>query len=261
MYNILFEENADNQRHHWGFVSGGERSLVYIYQHAWCALQHAGLRIVNNEFVVSCILQEAILHSWEHRTSMKNMKHIYFLIRQNLVWKCFAWLRSKQHQFYNIRCTSFSEAFADEAYQVTQYDQNEMELVQLQEDRKKLVYNAIPYLPVSKQNIVMLAVKYGFSYREIATRLGYPVNTIAHQLQESARQLKQVIHASQSITLKDRIEDNSINLNKLDTVKEKIVSMRRTENKSFDCIADAIGLDAMEVKCQYIEALKLLRKN
>lgn len=261
MYNILFEENADNQRHYWGFVSGEERSLIYLYQHAWCALQHTGLRIVNNEFVVSCILQEAILHSWEHRTSMKDMKHIYFFIRQNLVWKCFAWLRSKQHRFYHIRCISFNEAFTDEAYSLTQEDQQETELVQLLEDRKKLVYNAIPYLPLTKQNIVLLALKYGFSCKEIALRLGYSANMITHQLQECASQLRQVIHASRDITLKDHKTCETFNLNKLDTVKEKIVSMRRTENKSFDCIADAIGLDALEVKCQYIEALKLLRKN
>jgi RNA polymerase sigma factor (sigma-70 family) len=261
MYNILLQDCSDNHVHHRGFVAGEEKSLAYIYKHAWQPLQHIGLRIVNNEFVISCILQEAMLHGWEHRSVMKNTRHIYFFIRQNLIWKCFTWLRSKQHTFYNYRCTSFDSVFMDDEYKLALMDERTTEVIQAEDEKRKLIYNAIPYLPPTNQNIVTLSLKYGFSYKQIAARVGASATAVSIQLQETARHLKQIIQGSHSFKIKERSGDRLPNLNRLDTIKEKIVSMRRKENKSFEYIAANIGLDATEVKSQYIDALRIMRKN
>lgn len=262
MYNILLQDCADNHLHYQGFVAGEERSLAYIYKHAWLPLQHIGLRILDNEFAVSCLLQEAMLHGWEHRHTMKDTRHIYFFIRRDLIWKCLAWLRSKQHTFYSRTCSSLEDTWMDE-YKTVLTDEKLTELVQQDEERRQLIYNAIPYLPPAKQNIVTLSLKDGLSYKQIAERIGSSATAVSLQLQETARHLKQIIHAPYTFNIKKATADNTQKLKmvQLDTVKEKIVCMRRNENKSFECIAASIGLDAPEVKCQYIEALKIMSKN
>lgn len=260
MYNILLQDCADNHLHYRGFVAGEERSLAYIYKHAWQPLQHIGLRILNNEFVISCILQEAMLHGWEHRQTMKSTKHIYFFIRQDLIWKCFAWLRSKQHTFYSNRFNSLDDVLAEE-YKVALADEKQMEMVEQDEERRQLVYNAMPYLPPTKQTITTLSLKYGLSSKQIAARIGSSTTAVSLQLQEIARHLKQIIHSPYTFKKKEQKEAKLFNLIQLDAVKEKIVCMRRNENKSFECIAASIGLDTPEVRCQYIEALKIMNKN
>lgn len=260
MYNILLQDCADNHLHYRGFVAGEERSLAYIYKHAWLPLQHIGLRILNNEFVISCILQEAMLHGWEHRHTMKSTKHIYFFIRQDLIWKCFAWLRSKQHTFYSNRCSNLDDVLEEE-YKVVLADEKQMEMVEQDEERRQLVYNAIPYLTPTKQNITTLSLKYGLSCKQIAARIGSSATAVSLQLQDAASHLKQIIHASYMFEKKEQKRSKVFNLVQLDAVKEKIVCMRRNENKSFECIAASIGLDTPEVRCLYIEALKIMSKN
>ncbi len=259
MQNILLKDCLENYFHHHGFVTGEEKSLEYVYKHAWPPLQQTGLNIINNEFVISCLLQDAIIKCWQHRTDMENIRHIYFFIRQDLVWKCFAWLRSRQYIFYHRRCTGLDNISPPEEYQAVLNQTGTTDMYRNQDELTRLVYNAMPFLPQTKQNMMTLAFKYGFNSKQIAKRCGVSTMAVALQLKESIQYLRKIIHKNPAVQQKPKDEVIDFNLNKLDAIKAKIVVMRRMENKSFDGIAASIGLDSTEVKHHYMEALKIIR--
>ncbi len=59
------------------FKGGDEKGLAYIYAQLNKPLFKHGLRIVDNEFAVDTIVQEAFLKAWAYRERMTSLFHTY----------------------------------------------------------------------------------------------------------------------------------------------------------------------------------------
>jgi len=181
-----------------GFKEGDETALNYVYDCYYRPLFHHGRRIVNDEFAVSCIVQEAFLKGWQFRETMENMRHIYCFIRQDVNWKCYAYLNNPSNRFHrNLVGDGAIEKYSDYFFDCQAEDVNFFD-----EEKLKVIEEALPYLPANRQTIMTLYFKSGLSYKKIARRFGTSNQAISMEVQKSLESLKKIVHAQKKLNAK-----------------------------------------------------------
>ncbi len=85
-----------------GFRNGDEKAFEYVYTQYYRPLYRHGYQIIDDEFAINCIVNEAFLKGWKFREQMGNMRHIYCFIRQNVSWKCYAYYSNPSNKFHRM---------------------------------------------------------------------------------------------------------------------------------------------------------------
>jgi DNA-directed RNA polymerase specialized sigma24 family protein len=240
------------------FRDGDERALTWTYTRYYRALCNHGRQIIDDEFTVSCIVQEAFLKGWQFRERMENMRHIYCFIQQDVSWKCYAYLANPANRFHR----SLVHTDALENYSSCYHDQH-LEDASFCEERKiKAIEEAQPYLPANGHTIMTLYFKHGMSYKKIARRFGAFVPAISTEVCKSLESLKKVVHAQKKLELKPKgADDNGEAYTKnSDTEMQQIFKLRYEHKLSFAAIAEKLAITQGEVQRQYVGAHRRMRE-
>ncbi len=96
----LSQTSASNEQYLLLFRSGDERALNYFYKRTYNSLLYLGRGLVNDEFLVSCILHECYLKVWAHRDKIESLPHAYRFIRLNLRWQLLKHVQKPAYQIY-----------------------------------------------------------------------------------------------------------------------------------------------------------------
>jgi RNA polymerase sigma factor (sigma-70 family) len=241
------------------FREGDERALEHVYTRYYQPLCSHGRQIIDDEFTVSCIVQEAFLKGWQFRKTMENMRHIYCFMRQDVSWKCFACLSNPVNQFH--RSLVHTEGL--ENYSIY-YDDQPAEDTSFYEERKlKAIEEALPYLPANRQTIMTLYFKHGMSYKKIARRFGASVPAISTEVRKSLESIKKLVHAQKKLD-RQKTALSATNghayTEKLDIEMQQIFKLRYEQKQSFAQIGQKMNVSQAHVQQQYLAAHRRLQQ-
>ena len=233
------------------FASGDEAALGWMYVQLYGPLIRYGCRLLDDDFEVATLAQEAFIRLWQHRTRITSMLHAWRFLRLVLRWKCYAWYRNPANRFRR-RCI-LSSAAMDQSFASSQNGQEQ----EMHEEQKRIIWKAIPCLPPSKQTILRLHFQYGFSCRQIAARFHTSGIAITRELQKSLEQLKAIIHTTQKLS-NPAVKNNASGGCAAEggRLQQKLLHLRINERKSFEQIASVLNMDLVEVQRQYLAAWK-----
>ena len=242
-----------------GFRDGDETALNYVYSRYYRPLFYHGKRIVDDEFAVSCIVQEAFLKCWQFREKMESMRHIYCFIRQDVNWKCYAYLSNPSNRFHR----SLVGDGAVEKYSDYFFDCQAEDINFFDEEKLKVVEEALPYLPANRQTIMTLYFKNGLSYKKIARRFGTSNQAISVEVQKSLESLKKIVHAQKKLNTKTVVKSrrtDELSSENMDAEMQMIFKLRYEQKHSFASIAEKMNITQGYVQQQYVIAHRKLRE-
>lgn len=242
-----------------GFKAGDETALSYIYGRYYDPLFHHGKKILNDDFAVSCIVQEAFLKSWKFRETMESMRHIYCFIRLDVTWKCYAYLKKPANRFYR----NLVEYGSVENYNNHFEEQQEESVKLFDEEKLKVIEEALPYLPANSHTIMTLYFKHGFSYKKIAGRFGTSNQAISMEVQKSLEKLKEIVHAQRKLCAKIPCANKRkapTGTENMDPEIQHIFKLRYEQKHSFESIAKSMNVTQSYVQQQYVIAHRRLQQ-
>ena len=231
------------------FKRGDEIGLAYIYAQFYKPLFKHGLRIVENEFAVDTILQEAFLKAWAYRERMNTLFHTYRFMRMNVTWSCYDYFRDPTHKLHR----SFIYTDNIDNYSGSYSASDDLEQPYQDEERLKTIYNVISYLPVKQRTMLTLYFRYGLSYKQIARRFASTNQAVGNELQKGLDHLKKVIRAKKRIDGPAATPRNCTpgHNERLECEMLHLFRLRYEMKLGFDVIAEKMNLSQGYVQQQY----------
>jgi RNA polymerase sigma-70 factor (ECF subfamily) len=252
------------------FRNGDEKAFEYVYTQYYQPLYRYGRQIVDDEFAANCIVNEAFLKSWKFHKSMESMRHIYCFIRQDVNWKCYAYLRNPSNRFH--RTLVHTEYLAN----LPGMPGEEEEEHSLADKKLKAIEEALPYLPGNRQTIMTLYFKYGYSYKRIAQRFGTSNRAISLEVQRSLESLRKMVHAQKTLNERKPLmlvhaqkkfnarkhlkSSGQLNTEAMDEQTRQIFTLRYVEKQDFSRIAETMGIPLAQVQQHYIMAHRMIKE-
>jgi DNA-directed RNA polymerase specialized sigma subunit len=187
------------------------------------------------------------------------MRHIYCFIRQDVNWKCYAYLNNPSNRFHR----NLIGGCAVEKYSDYFFEGHPEEVNFFDEEKLKVIEDALPYLPATRQTIMMLYFKYGFSYKKIAQRFGTSNQAISIEVKKSLESLKKIVHAQKKLDTKALAKSPRINeryWENMDAEMQMIFRLRYEQKHSFASIAEKMNITQGYVQQQYVIAHRRLGK-
>jgi len=252
----LFIETEKNSHYHSLFQTGDERGLTYFYKHSYPSLFWTGKELINDEFMIPCVLHECYLKAWDHRERMESLSHIYRFIRMNLRWQILRHIEKSRHSIYGqtVSIDHFEATMGDFEDLLTDKESYENDIQNFER-----VTHALKYLSTNAQQIASLHFKQGFTHKQIAERLGTSTIHVSNQIKKSVEQIKVMVNAQGNTRTKDLSAKNlNPDTKPLNAQQTSIYKLRKIQNMSFADIALKLGMNLSHVQQQYIHAHQLL---
>lgn len=238
------------------FRSGDERALTYFYKRTYDSLLYLGTGLVNDEFLVSCILQECYLKVWAHRDKIESLSHAYRFIRLNLRWQVLKQVQKPVYQVYRRMIEiDHLEPLLGEKPDVESYFVDHGEGKRWDEISK-----AISYLPRQRQLIASLHFQEGYSPREVAKRIGSSTSHVTSEIQKSMEELKKIVAPRSAVPVKQAKQSNPYD-HILSSEQAAVFQLRQEQKKSFADIASILGSPQTQVQQHYIKAYQLVKNH
>jgi DNA-directed RNA polymerase specialized sigma subunit len=238
------------------FKQGNQRAMDFIYRRSFHSLLLFGKGLIDDEFLVSCILHECYLKAWEHRQRMQSLAHIYRFIRMNLRWQILRHIEQSRRTIYGqtLLVDHFDKTIGDFEDPTEDIEKCEQDILRLE-----MITESMKYLPLESGQIASLYFKQGLTRRQIANRLGTNTRQISCQIERSIEQIKSIVHAApiknhslsqtQQVCIKPDI---------LDDQQAMVYDLRKNHKLSFGDIARRLGFPQTQVQQQYIKAHQLI---
>lgn len=238
------------------FRSGDERALNYFYKRTYDSLLYLGRGLVNDEFLVSCILHECYLKVWSHRDKIESLPHAYRFIRLNLRWQILKHVQKPAYQIYR-KMTEIDhlEPFLGEKPDLDSYFTESTEGKRLDEISK-----AISFLPKQRQLIASLHFQDGCSPREVAKRIGASTLHVTSEIQKAVEELKRIVAPRATVPIGQAKRPYSYD-HILSGEQAAVFELRQDQKKSFADIASMLGYPQTQVQQHYIKAYQLIKNH
>ncbi|MCF0075657.1 hypothetical protein LZD49_34615 [Dyadobacter sp. CY261] len=236
------------------FRSGDERALNYFYKRTYGSLLYVGRGLVNDEFLVSCVLHECYLKVWAHRDKIESFPHAYRFIRLNLRWQLLKQVQKPAYQIYR-KMTEIDhlEPFLGEKPDVESYFRDGSEGKRWEEISK-----AISFLPKQRQLIASLHFQDGHSAREVAKRIGANTLHVSCEIQKAMEELKRIVAPSTTVPVR-QVKQFYPYDHILSSEQAQVFALRQEQKKSFADIALILGYPQTQVQQHYIKAYQLIK--
>ena len=245
------------------FKQGNERGLTYIDEELRKSVFNFARKIIQDEFEINTIIQEAFLLIWEHRMMMMNIEHVKRFICKRVRWDCYTYL--SKGAILRERTISLDH-YDDKGIALAIYDpqkaSEQHEEARVKEEQLKLIEKAILYLPPSRKILIELRNR-GFSYKKIGTDTGQSYQRVIQEVKKSIKQiksttirLKKVLDASRKM-LVISVADYEIYLR---PQQAKVLKLRYENNHSFSEIGNELNMTSLQVLKQHYQAINKLRR-
>ena len=220
-----------------------------------------GKGLINDEFVIESLVQDAFLKLWVHRDTIETPEHIFFFLRFVMKRECISYYSRPKNKF--SRELHSLERYDNYLEYMAGYDP----LIDLEsrheQDREQrdfeTILKVLPLLGPKKRHLIELCLKYGFQYKAISNALGCSVTQTSHDVKSAIHDIKRIIHGGGGS--KTSPSSTKSTAPGVMTQEQKEVLRLRCEKKfSFAAIADKLNLSQKEVHEKFIAAYKLLEE-
>lgn len=193
------EKTIRDQRYYLSaFRQGQENALAFFYERFYKPLLWYGRGLLQDEFTVSCIVQEAFVKVWDYRENIMSVKHLYCFLRQEITWKIYAWCRNPRNRFIRqwVR-DGETEQYSDD---FARYDAEDLAFkMAYDEECHQLLMNAIGFLPPKYRNLMDLYLKHGVNYRQLSMRMGTSDQKVAKEMKRALEKIKSIINVQKTM--------------------------------------------------------------
>ena len=222
-----------------------------------------GKQIIDDEFVVECLLQDAFLKLWEYREKVETPNHIFFFLRFVMKYSCYSHYNKPKNKFF--RTVNSLESYENYQRYLAGYDpadviQNlkDQELEQQYFDE---IIKVLPLLSAERKHLIELCLKHGFQYKAIAHAMGKGITETSNEIKRAIADLKKILNNQDKLVSKNK---TIYPLEKQDKMTEKqamILELRCEHKQSFANIATALQLSQKEVHHEFLVAYKIIQQN
>ncbi|MCF0055141.1 RNA polymerase sigma factor [Dyadobacter sp. CY356] len=253
----LFNENEKSQKFLDLFQKGERKGMDYVYKNSFDSLLYFGKSLLNDEFIITCILHECYLKAWTNRARMESLAHIYRFIRMNVRWQILRHIEKSPKTTHGQ--TMLIDHFEKTIGDFEDFDANQ-ESKEQESERIKAALEALNYLSLEAQNITTLYFKKGLSHKQIADRLGKSTFYVSNQIENSVNKIKNIINVSagkQMISPGARQPQMPSAI--LNCQQSEIYALRKNDRLSFIDISKKLKIPVLQAQQQYIKAHQLLQ--
>ncbi|TGN30226.1 RNA polymerase sigma factor [Empedobacter tilapiae] len=241
---------------------GDPIALDQIYVRHKRLLFWIGKQIVDDEFVVECLVQDVFLKLWEYREKIESPDHIFFFLRLVMKHSCYSHYRKPKNKFF--RSVSSLESYENYQNYLAGYDPADNIQNLIDHDRQQHYFDEIikvlPLLSVERKHLIELCLKHGFQYKAIAHAIGRGITETSNEIKHAIEDLKKILNHQDKLTRSKTVSFTE----KKDQINERqslILKLRCEEKQSFTTIAKTLELSQKEVHNEFIVAYKFTQQN
>ena len=237
-------------------------ALKFIHNRYSRMVYWLGKGIINDDFIVECLVQDTFLKLWANRDKIESEKHLFFFLRMVMKRECYTYYTSPKRKFFQkINSLESYENYQDylAGYDPKEDIQNQKDH-ESQQDDFELVQKVLPLLIPERKRLIELCLKYGFRYKVIARVMGISITEASNEVKQAIQDLKNILnHDSkpeskpQSI-VKGKVQDE------ISTEQQKVMELRCTKKYSFEVIATELNLSHKQVHAAFAAAYKLMQE-
>lgn len=240
---------------------GHHCALENIYAQYSRSIFWVGKRLIDDEFVIESLVQDAFLKLWMHRDSIQSPEHIFFFLRFVMKRECISYYTRPKHKFY--RKINSLENFENYQEYIPGDDPlKDNEALKDQEQQQKdfeRIERVLSLLEPERRSLIGLCLKYGFCYKEIAGAMGISTTEASNEVKRAIRDIKNIIH--QGSQLETQKKSAKIEVREALTEEQaEILKLRCDEKFSFAAIASELKLTQKEVHTAFVSAYKILQQ-
>ena len=241
---------------------GDPKALDQIYVRHKRLLFWIGKQIVDDEFVVECLVQDVFLKLWEYREKIESPDHIFFFLKLVMKHSCYSHYRKPKNKFF--RSVSSLESYENYQNYLAGYDPADNIRNLINHDRQQHYFDEIikvlPLLSVERKHLIELCLKHGFQYKAIAHAIGRGITETSNEIKHAIEDLKKILNHQDKLTRSKTVSFTE----KKDQINERqslILKLRCEEKQSFTTIAKTLELSQKEVHNEFIVAYKFTQQN
>jgi RNA polymerase sigma factor (sigma-70 family) len=221
-----------------------------------------GIFILNNEFLIENIVQDAFLKLWNFRETIADLGHASRFLKQTIRWECYAYFRSPSGRFHR-RLANLEDTNEHELLSCSSEPETQNEIA---EDQLRLINNMLSFLPSGKEKSwLKLYYTDGLSHKQIAVRYSVSVQEVNAGLIKYITRLKTIIvrpnffNSETNIVVKPvNYKFETHNIDGLNSEQSLIYRLRTKGKYEFSQIAAHLNLPQSYVQQQYVLAWKLV---
>ena len=236
-------------------------ALTKIYAKYNRRIFWVGNELINDDFVIENLVQDAFLKLWVHRDTIETPEHIFFFLRFVMKRECISYYTKLRHQFYRkISSLENYENYHDYLLKDDPFTDSEcLRRHEADQEAFDQIKKVLPLLDAEQQHLIELCLKFGFQYKAISEAMGSSVTQTSNDVKAAIRDIKGIIHRGGHFEKPKPA--TKIRLGGVMTKEQKEVMRLRCEKKySFAAIATQLNLSQKEVQKKFIAAYKLLEE-
>ena len=222
-----------------------------------------GKQIIEDDFVIECLVQDAFLRLWEYREKMESPDHIFFFLRYVMKYSCYSHFAKPKNKFF--RTVSSLESYENYQSYLAGYDSaNVLENLNEQETQQHYfdqIIKVLPLLSAERKHLIELCLKHGFQYKAIAKAMGRGITETSNEIKHAIDDLKKILSHQDKLIIKTKTVSTAEKENQISETQSLILKLRCKHKQSFSTIASALQLSQKEVHNEFIVAYKFTQQN
>src|SRR5690606_3930232 len=215
-----------------------------------------GKRLIDDEFVIESLMQDAFLKLWIHRDTIESPKHIFFFLRFVMKRECISYYTRAKNKFSrNIHSLERFENYQD---YMAGYDPvaeaEDLKVQNMNQEELERIEKILPLLDTESRRFIELCLKYGFQYKAIAEAMGTSIKETSNKINKAISEIKNIVHKGETF------EKPTVILKIAGTMTEQqaeVLKLRCEEKYSFADISTALNLSQKEVHREFMAAYKI----
>lgn len=222
-----------------------------------------GKQIIDDEFVVECLVQDAFVKLWEYREKIESSDHIFFFLRFVMKYSCYSHYTKPKNKFF--RTVNSLESYENYQSYLAGYDPadvienlNDQEMQQLYFDE---IIKVLPLLSTKRKHLIELCLKHGFQYKSIAQAMGRGMTETSNEIKRAIEDLKKILSHQDKLTIKTKTVSTVEKQDQISETQSLILKLRCEHKQSFANIAEELHLSQQEVHSEFIVAYKFTQQN
>ncbi|KAA0126309.1 sigma-70 family RNA polymerase sigma factor [Chryseobacterium sp. SN22] len=242
---------------------GNPASLEHIHSRYKRLLFWLGKQMLDDDFVVETLVQDAFLKLWLHRDSIETPNHILGFLRFVLKRDCITYFNAPKTQF--SRLMGSLERFENYQDYLIRYDpvQDQEHLLRQESDQRNFdeVNKVLNVLDPKRKHLIELCLTYGFRYKPIAEAMGSSVKDISNEVSRAIADLRKILNKSSFEQPNEKACNHEKQPDTLSSRQLEIMKRRFEQKSSFTVIARELRLPEKEVHREFLYAYQYVQKD
>jgi len=235
---------------------GNPTSLEQVHVRYKRLLFWLGKQILDDDFVVETLVQDAFLKLWLHRDSIETPNHMICFLRFVLKRDCISYFNAPKNKF--TRLTASLESFENYQDYLAGYDprQDKEHLLTQESDQRNVdeVKKVLNLLDPKRKHLIRLCLEYGFHYKPIAEAMGSSVKDISNEVNRAIDDLRKILKGSSFEQPRKKTHSDPAQSDNISSQQREILKRRVEQKSSFTVIARDLKLSEKEVHREFLLA-------